>query len=59
MTVPEHLPPPPARGLKVLFGLPAVGRRWPGGLRSALAFGVPAILAWLLGFHTEALLVVS
>jgi hypothetical protein len=43
----------------VLFGLPAVGRRWPGGLRSALAFGVPAILAWLLGFHTEALLVVS
>ncbi|OZE89875.1 hypothetical protein CH298_12820 [Rhodococcoides fascians] len=43
----------------MLFGLPAVGRRWPGGLRSALAFGVPAILAWLLGFHTEALLVVS
>ncbi|QII02931.1 FUSC family protein [Rhodococcoides fascians A21d2] len=59
MTVPEHLPPPPARGLRVLFGLPAVGRRWPGGLRSALAFGVPAIVAWLLGFHTEALLVVS
>ncbi len=43
----------------MLFGLPAVGRRWPGGLRSALAFGVPAILAWVLGFHTEALLVVS
>ena len=43
----------------MLFGLPAVGRRWPGGLRSALAFGVPAIAAWVLGFHTEALLVVS
>ncbi|MEK8069728.1 FUSC family protein [Rhodococcoides navarretei] len=59
MTVPEHRPPPPARGLKVLFGLPAVGRRWPGGLRSALAFGIPAIAAWVLGFHAEALLVVS
>ncbi|MFI8567566.1 FUSC family protein [Rhodococcus sp. NPDC078407] len=59
MTVPEHRPPPPARGLRVLFGLPAVGRRWPGGLRSALAFGIPAIAAWVLGFHTEALLVVS
>ncbi|MGV8875248.1 MAG: FUSC family protein [Rhodococcus sp. (in: high G+C Gram-positive bacteria)] len=59
MTFPEHRPPPPPRGLRVLFGLPAVGRRWPGGLRSALAFGVPAIVAWTLGFHTEALLVVS
>lgn len=45
--------------MRVLFGLPAVGRRWPGGLRSALAFGVPAVIAWVLGFHTEALLVVS
>ncbi|WP_156516345.1 MULTISPECIES: FUSC family protein [unclassified Rhodococcus (in: high G+C Gram-positive bacteria)] len=59
MTLPEHRPPPPPRGLRVLFGLPAVGRRWPGGLRSALAFGIPAIAAWVLGFHTEALLVVS
>ncbi|WP_143537910.1 FUSC family protein [Rhodococcus sp. 02-925g] len=59
MTLPEHRPPPPPQGLRVLFGLPAVGRRWPGGLRSALAFGVPAIAAWVLGFHTEALLVVS
>ncbi|OZD05027.1 hypothetical protein CH275_11610 [Rhodococcus sp. 06-235-1A] len=42
----------------MLFGLPAVGRRWPGGLRSALAFGVPAVAAWVLGFHAEALLVV-
>ncbi len=43
----------------MLFGLPPVGRVWPGGVRSALAFGIPAITAWILGFHSEALLLVS
>lgn len=59
VTMQPEQPPPPAHGLRVLFGLPNVGRRWPGGLRSALAFGIPAIIAWVLGFEVHALLMVS
>lgn len=43
----------------MLFGLPSAGRRWPGGVRAAVAFGIPASIAWILGFETAALLTVS
>lgn len=36
--------------------IPARGRRWPGGVRAALAFGIPALVLLTLGFQTEALL---
>ncbi|WP_169914587.1 FUSC family protein [Rhodococcoides yunnanense] len=52
-------PPPPPSARAVLFGLPSAGRRWPGGVRAALAFAIPASIAWVLGFETAALLTVS
>ncbi|SNS51938.1 Fusaric acid resistance protein-like [Rhodococcoides kyotonense] len=42
-----------------MFGLPSAGRKWPGGVRAALAFGIPASLAWLLGHQDAVLLIVS
>ncbi len=36
--------------------VPPRGRRWPAGIRAALAFGIPALVLLTLGFQTEALL---
>ncbi|MBY6367577.1 hypothetical protein [Rhodococcoides corynebacterioides] len=48
---------PPRHGLRRMFvEIPARGRRWPGGVRAALAFGIPALVLLTLGFQTEALL---
>ncbi|MBF6480196.1 FUSC family protein, partial [Nocardia cyriacigeorgica] len=50
-----HLPSPaPARA--VLFGVPPAGRRLPGAARTALAFGVPALIAALLGHEQQGLI---
>ncbi|MGU3436355.1 FUSC family protein [Actinomycetes bacterium M1A6_2h] len=51
--------PPVARRRSLLFALPSVGTRWPGGLRAALAFGIPALVAFAAGFENEALLTVT
>ncbi|MGW6378126.1 FUSC family protein [Rhodococcus sp. NPDC055112] len=55
---PSHQPPlPPApRTRSLAFGLPPAGRRWPGGVRAALAFGVPALLAVAFGHQEQALI---
>ncbi|SEK54450.1 Fusaric acid resistance protein-like [Rhodococcus maanshanensis] len=53
----SHAPLPPApRTRSLAFGLPPAGRRWPGGLRAALAFGVPALLAVAFGHQEQALI---
>jgi uncharacterized membrane protein YccC len=43
----------------MLFGLPSAGRKWPGGVRAASAFGIPASIAWLLGHQDAVLLIVA
>ncbi|MBY6682215.1 FUSC family protein [Rhodococcus sp. BP-316] len=52
---PSALPPRPRRR-RLFVAVPSVEPRWPGGLRAALAFGVPALALLALGFPTEALL---
>ncbi|WP_157105320.1 FUSC family protein [Rhodococcoides kyotonense] len=52
------LPPRPS-ARRMLFGLPSAGRKWPGGVRAAVAFGIPASIAWLLGHQDAVLLVVA
>lgn len=44
------LPPRPRIG-PLLFGVPRVGSRWGAGARSALAFGLPALIGQLLGLE--------
>ncbi|GGG18756.1 hypothetical protein GCM10007304_35910 [Rhodococcoides trifolii] len=51
--------PPVARRRSLLFAFPSVGTRWPGGVRAALAFGIPALVAFAAGFPNEALLTVT
>ncbi|MFG1785261.1 FUSC family protein [Rhodococcus oryzae] len=48
--------PPAPRTRSLAFGLPPAGRRWPGGVRAALAFGVPALLAVAFGHQEQALI---
>ncbi|TJZ76548.1 FUSC family protein [Rhodococcus oryzae] len=63
-TVPDATPdpsrnaplPPAPRTRSLAFGLPPAGRRWPGGVRAALAFGVPALLAVAFGHQEQALI---
>lgn len=52
--VPRIPSPAPARA--VLFGLPPAGRRFPGAVRAAVAFGVPALLAVSLGHEQQGLM---
>ncbi|KQU07561.1 hypothetical protein ASG56_08725 [Rhodococcus sp. Leaf7] len=57
VTAPDPSALPPRHRRRSLFvALPSVGPRWPGGLRSAAAFGVPALALLAGGFQTEALL---
>ncbi|KAA0022388.1 FUSC family protein [Antrihabitans cavernicola] len=41
----------------MFVGLPPVGRRWSAGLRSAFAFGIPALIAVTIGHNQQALVV--
>lgn len=41
----------------LLFAFPRVGRRWSAGLRAALAFGVPALIAVASGYTQQSLVV--
>ncbi|MGB6181459.1 MAG: FUSC family protein [Rhodococcus sp. (in: high G+C Gram-positive bacteria)] len=52
----ERALPPRPRRRTMFVAVPVVGPRWPGGVRAALAFGVPALTLLALGFPTEALL---
>ncbi|WP_083529701.1 FUSC family protein [Rhodococcoides corynebacterioides] len=57
MSRPDSPALPPRQGLRRMFvEVPARGRRWPAGIRAALAFGIPALVLLALGFPTEALL---
>ncbi|MBY6313447.1 MULTISPECIES: FUSC family protein [Nocardiaceae] len=57
MTRPDSPALPPRQGLRRMFvEVPPRGRRWPAGVRAALAFGVPALVLLALGHQTEALL---
>ncbi|VFA99488.1 FUSC family protein [Nocardia cyriacigeorgica] len=48
--------PAPAPARAVLFGVPPAGRRLPGAVRTALAFGAPALIAALLGHEQQGLI---
>ncbi|MGW0181453.1 FUSC family protein [Nocardia sp. NPDC003345] len=48
--------PAPAPARAVLFGLPPAGRRLPGAVRAAVAFGAPALLAVALGHEQQGLM---
>ncbi|WP_084487048.1 FUSC family protein [Nocardia sienata] len=48
--------PSPAPARSVLFGLPPAGRRLPGAVRAALAFGAPALVAVALGYEQQGLM---
>ncbi|WP_280406552.1 FUSC family protein [Nocardia carnea] len=48
--------PSPAPARSVLFGLPPAGRRFPGAVRAAVAFGAPALPAVALGYEQQGLM---
>lgn len=48
--------PSPAPARSVLFGLPPAGRRLPGAVRAAVAFGAPALVAVALGHEQQGLM---
>ncbi|WP_280425102.1 FUSC family protein [Nocardia carnea] len=48
--------PSPAPARSVLFGLPPAGRRFPGAVRAAVAFGAPALFAVSLGHEQQGLM---
>ncbi|MBF6352133.1 FUSC family protein [Nocardia flavorosea] len=48
--------PSPAPARSALFGVPPAGRRLPGAVRAAVAFGAPALVAVALGHEQQGLM---
>lgn len=55
----EPIPSPKQNLWRQLFTYLALSVRWPGAARAALALGIPGLIALLLGFENEMLLIAT